>query len=158
MLTLLAVYYLVQGLLLVALGSGGLLLLDQDHLLVIKQWLHVIHVDPENRFIHGLLTKVFPLQDQLLEVLSIGSFVYAGLALVQGGGLLFAQRWASYLTVVIIGSFIPWELYGLLDQVTPLRLATLGLNGVIVWYLLAREWRAGSSRRRAAEEKAATGE
>jgi uncharacterized membrane protein (DUF2068 family) len=141
-LKLLALYYLVQGLLLTALGSGGLLLLDQDHLLVIQQWLHVIHVDPENRAIHGLLAKILPIKDQLLEALSIGSFVYAGLAFVQGGGLLFAQPWASYLTVVIIGSFIPWELYGMLDHVTPLRLTTLGINGVIVWYLLARELRA----------------
>lgn len=84
-LKLIAVYYLVQGLLLVALGSGGLFLLDQDQLLVIKQWLHVIHVDPENRSIHRLLTKVLPINDQLLEALSIGFFVYAGLAFVQGG-------------------------------------------------------------------------
>jgi uncharacterized membrane protein (DUF2068 family) len=133
---------LVQGLLLAAVGAGGLLLLDQNHLLVIKQWLHVIHLDPENRFIHWLLMKVLPITDQLLETVSIGSFVYAGLAFVQGGGLLFAQPWASYLTVVVIGSFIPWELYGMLDHVTPLRLATLGINGVIVWYLLVRELRA----------------
>jgi uncharacterized membrane protein (DUF2068 family) len=141
-LKLLALYYLVQGLLLVALGSGGLLLLDQDHLFVIKQWLHVIHVDPENRAIHGLLANVLQISDQMLEELSIGSFVYAGLAFVQGVGLLFAQPWASYLTVVVIGSFIPWELYGMLDHMTTLRLTAIGINGVIVWYLLARELRA----------------
>ena len=141
-LRLLAVYYLVQGLLLAAVGVGGLLLVDQNHLLVIKQWLQVIHLDPENRSIHWLLTKVLPITDQLLETVSIGSFVYAGLAFVQGGGLLFAQPWASYLTVVVVGSFIPWELYGMLDHVTPLRLTTLGINGVIVWYLLVRELRA----------------
>ena len=141
-LKLLAVYYLLQGLLLVALGSGGFFLLDQDHLRVIKRWFRLIHVDPENHYIHGLLTKVLPIEDHLLEALSIGSFVYAGLAFAQGGGLLFAQRWASYLTVVVIGSFIPWELYAILNHVTPLRLTTLGINGVIVWYLLAREWHA----------------
>ncbi|MBU6434726.1 MAG: DUF2127 domain-containing protein [Nitrospirae bacterium] len=66
--------------------------LDQDHLLVIKRWLHVIHLAPENRSIHRLLTKVLPINDQLLEALSIGSFVYAGLAFIHEGGLLFAQR------------------------------------------------------------------
>ncbi|MBK5281018.1 MAG: DUF2127 domain-containing protein [Nitrospiraceae bacterium] len=81
-LKLLATYYLVQGLLLTAVGAGGLLLLDQNHLLVIKQWLHVIHLDPENPFIHWLLMKVLPIMDQLLETVSIGSFVYAGLAFV----------------------------------------------------------------------------
>lgn len=141
-LKLLALYYLVQGLLLTALGFGGLFLLDHDRLRVIDQWLYVIHVDPGNRAIHGLLTKVTPISDQLLETVSIGSFVYAALAFVQGGGLLFARPWASYLTVVVIGSFIPWELYGLLNHVTPLRFVTLGINGAIAWYLLARELRA----------------
>ena len=138
-LKLLAGYYLLQGLLLAALGFGGFILLGQNHLRIIKQWLYVIHLDPENHYIHGLLTKVLPIGDHLLEALSIGSFVYAGLAFAQGGGLLFAQRWASYLTVVVISSFIPWELYALLNHVTPLRLITLGINGVIVWYLLVRE-------------------
>jgi uncharacterized membrane protein (DUF2068 family) len=141
-LKLLALYYLSQGLLLTALGSGGLFLLDHDRVLVIEQWLQVIHVDPGNRAIHGLLTKFTPISDQLLETVSIGSFVYGALAFIQGGGLLFARPWASYLTVVVIGSFIPWELYGLLHHVTPLRLVTFGINGVIAWYLLARELRA----------------
>ena len=141
-LKLLATYYFVQGFLLAALGFGGLSLLDQNHLRVIKQWLRVIHVDPEYRAIHLLLTKVLPISDQLLETLSIGSFVYAGLAFAQAGGLLFAQPWASYLTVVVVGSFIPWELYGMLDHVTPLKLTTLGINGAIVSYLIARELRA----------------
>ena len=141
-LKLLAVYYLLQGCLLAALGFGGFILVDQDRVRVVRQWLDVLHVDPEPHALHGLLTKVLPIEDHQLEILSIGSFVYAGLAFAQGGGLLFAQRWASYLTVVVIASFIPWELYAILDHATPLRLATLGLNGVIVWYLLAREWHA----------------
>jgi uncharacterized membrane protein (DUF2068 family) len=141
-LKLLAIYYLVQGLLLIAVGVGGLILMDQNHLLVIKQWLRVIRLDPENRSIHWLLTKVLPVTDQMLETFSIGSFVYGGLAFVQGGGLLFSKPWASYLTVVVVGSFIPWELYSMLDDVTPLKLMTLCFNAVIVGYLLISELRA----------------
>jgi uncharacterized membrane protein (DUF2068 family) len=139
---LLAIYYLAQGLLLIAVGVGGLILVDQNHLLVIKQWLRVIRLDPENRSIHWLLTKVLPVTDQMLETLSIGSFVYGGLAFVQGGGLFFSKPWASYLTVLVVGSFIPWELYSMLGEVTPLKLLTLSINVVIVGYLLMSEWRA----------------
>ena len=139
---LLAIYYLAQGLLLIAVGVGGLILVDQNHLLVIKQWLRVIRLDPENRFIHWLLTKVLPVTDQMLETFSIGSFVYSGLAFVQGAGLFFSKPWASYLTVLVVGSFIPWELYSMLVDVTPLKLLTLGINVVIVGYLLMSEWRA----------------
>jgi len=93
-LRLLAVYYLVQGLLLAAVGVGGLLLVDQNHLLVIKQWLQVIHLDPENRSIHWLLTKVLPITDQLLETVSIGSFVCRSLVHgTQGKKGQIAQTW-----------------------------------------------------------------
>jgi uncharacterized membrane protein (DUF2068 family) len=139
---LLAIYYLVQGLLLFAVGVGGLVLVDQNQLLVVKEWLGVIRLDPENRFIHWLLTRVLPVSDQMLEAFSIGSFVYGGLAFVQGGGLLFSKPWASYLTMVVVGSFIPWELYSMLGNVTPLKILTLGINVVIVGYLLMSDLRA----------------
>lgn len=146
-LRLLAIYYLAQGVLLIAVGVAGLLLVDQDQLLIIKQWLSVIRLDPENRFIHWLLTKFLPVTNQMLEAFSIGSFVYGGLALVQGDGLFFSKPWASYLTVLVVGSFIPWELYSLRYDVTPLKLLTLGINLVIVGYLLMSIWRTRASRR-----------
>ena len=141
-LNLLAVYYLVQGLLLIAVGVSGLILVDQNQLLVVKQWLRVIRLDPENHFIYWLLTKILPVTNQMLEALSIGSFVYGGLAFVQGGGLWFSKPWASYLSVVVVGSFIPWQLYSLLDEVTALKLLSLSINTVIVGYLLVSAWRA----------------
>ena len=139
---LLASYYLIQGLLLIAVGVGALVLVDQNQLLVIKEWLRVVRLDPENRFIHWLLTSILPVTDEMLEASSIGSFVYGGLALVQGGGLWFAKPWASYLSVVVVGSFIPWQLYSLLHEVTALKLLSLCVNTVIVGYLLVSARRA----------------
>jgi len=156
-LKLLAIYYLIQGLLLIAVGVGGLILVDQNQLLIVKQWLRVIRLDPDNRFIHWLVTKVVPVTNQMLETFSIGSFVYGGLAFIQGGGLFFSKPWASYLTVLVVGSFIPWELYSLLDDATLLKLLTLGINIVIVGYLFVSEWRARASRRTIAQEEMATG-
>jgi uncharacterized membrane protein (DUF2068 family) len=155
-LRLLAIYYLAQGLLLIAVGVGGLILVDQNQLLIVKQWLRVIRLDPDNRFIHWLLTKILPVTNEMLEAFSVGSFVYGGLAFVQGGGLFFSKPWASYLTVLVVGSFIPWELYSLLGDVTPLKILTLAINVVIVGYLLMRELRARASRRTIAQEEMAT--
>lgn len=78
----------------------------------------------------------------MLEASSIGFFVYGGLAFVQGGGLWFSKPWASYLSVVVVGSFIPWQLYSLLHEVTALKVLSLGINIVIVGYLLVSAWRA----------------
>lgn len=144
---LLAIYYLVQGLLLIAVGVGGLVLVDQNQLLVVKQWLRVIRLDPENRFIHWLLTRILPVTNEMLEAFSVGSFVYGGLALVQGGGLWFSKLWASYLSVVVVGSFIPWQLYSLLDEVTAVKLISLCINTVIVGYLIVSVLRARGVRK-----------
>lgn len=144
---LLAIYYLVQGLLLIAVGVGGLVLVDQNQLLVVKQWLRVVRLDPENRFIHWLLTRILPVTNEMLEAFSVGSFVYGGLALVQGGGLWFSKLWASYLSVVVVGSFIPWQLYSLLDEVTAVKLISLCINTVIVGYLIVSVLRARGVRK-----------
>ena len=154
-LKLLAIYYLVQGLLLIAVGVGGLILVDQNQLLIVKQWLRVLRLDPDNHFIHWLLTKVLPVTNQMLETFSVGSFVYGGLAFIQGGGLFFSKPWASYLTVLVVGSFIPWELYSLRDDVTPLKLLALGINVVIVGYLLMSVWQSRGSRRSTGQEEMA---
>src|SRR5689334_3919661 len=142
LLQLIAAYYSFQELLLIAVRVGGLLLVDQDQLRVVKEWLRVIRLDPENRFIHWLLTTILPVTNEMLEASSIGFFVYGGLAFVQGGGLWFSKPWASYLSVVVVGSFIPWQLYGLLHEVSALKLLSLGINIVIVGYLLVSAWRA----------------
>lgn len=137
---LLASYYLVQGLLLIAVGVGALVLVDQNQLLVIKEWLGVVRLDPENRFIHWLLTSILPVTNEMLEASGVGSFVYGGLALVQGGGLWFSKSWAPFLSVVVVGSFIPWQLYSLLHEVTAWKLLSLSINIVIVGYLLVSAW------------------
>jgi uncharacterized membrane protein (DUF2068 family) len=146
-LKLLAIYYLVQGALLVAMGVAGLILVDQNQLLVVKQWLRVIRLDPDNGFIYWLLTRILPVTNEMLEAFSVGSFVYGGLAFAQGGGLWFSKPWASYLSVVVVGSFIPWQLYSLLDEVTALKLISLCINIVIVWYLLVSVLRARGAKK-----------
>jgi uncharacterized membrane protein (DUF2068 family) len=140
-----------------AVGVGGLILVDQNQLLVVTQWLRVIRLDPDNRFIHWLLIKILPVTNEMLEGLSVGSFVYGGLAFVQGGGLWFSKPWASYLSVVVVGSFIPWQLYSLLDEVTALKLLSLCINTVIVAYLLVSVWRGRKTTGPTAQGEFATG-
>src|SRR5689334_10026432 len=144
LLQLIAAYYSFQELLLIAVRVGGLLLVDQDQLRVVKEWLRVIRLDPENRFIHWLLTTILPVTNEMLEASSVGFFVYGGLALIQGGGLWFSKPWASYLSVFVVGSFIPWQLYSLLHEVTALKLLSLCINIAIVGYLFMSVSRARS--------------
>ena len=47
----------------------------------------------------------------------------------------------------MVGSFIPWQLYSMLGEVTALKLITLCINIVIVGYLLVSVLRARGAKK-----------
>src|SRR5712692_7705776 len=103
-LLLIAVFKLAKGLLLVAAGIGALELLHRDVAGVAAHWIAVIHVDPDNRFIHTLIGKIWSVDDRRLREISAGTFLYAALFLTEGTGLMLRKRWAEYLTIVTTAS------------------------------------------------------
>jgi len=122
----------------VAAGVGALNLLHKDIADVVTRWVELLRVDPENRFIHGILAKLFSATSKQLKELSAGSFVYAGLFLTEGVGLLLRKHWAEYLTVITTGALIPLEIYELVKGFSSARVAILAINVAIVWYLISR--------------------
>ena len=98
----------------------------------------LLRIDPENRFIHGILAKVFSTTPKKLKELTAGSFIYAGLFLTEGVGLVLRKHWAEYLTVITTSALIPLEVYELAKRFSFAKLAILAVNVVIVWYLIAR--------------------
>jgi len=137
-LRIIAIFKLAKGLLLVAVGIGAIRLLHKDVSEVAASWIASIRIDPDNRLIHGLITKLGLMNDHKLEELSFGSFFYAALLLTEGVGLWLKKRWAEYFTIVTTCSFIPLELYEIAKRVTVTRIALLILNIVIVWYLFVQ--------------------
>jgi uncharacterized membrane protein (DUF2068 family) len=73
--------------------------------------------------------------------LSIGTFVYAAIFLVEGAGLLLRKRWAEFLTVFVTASFIPLEIYEIVRKPSPLKGVGILVNVLIVAYLVVRLWR-----------------
>lgn len=137
-LLLIAIFKLMKGLLLVAVAIGALKLLHRDVAETLARWIAVLRVDPENRFLHGLLVKLGFLDDRKLKEISAGTFFYAGLLLTEGTGLMFRKRWAEYFTIIATGSFIPLELYELSKHPTLAKVVVIGINVTVVWYLVAR--------------------
>jgi len=139
---LIAFFKLVKGLLLLAVGIGVLSLLHKDIDELARHWVEVLHVDPENRYIHRLLVKLGMMDDRKLAQISAGTFFYAAVLFTEGIGLMLEKRWAEYLTVVATACLIPIEIYELVKHVTLTRIAVIVINTAIVWYLvrlLARE-------------------
>jgi len=137
-LRIIAVFKLTKGLLLVAVGIGAVKLLHKDVSELATNWITAIRVDPDNRLIHGLITKLGVMNDRKLEELSIGSFFYAALLLTEGIGLWLKKRWAEYFTIIVTCSLIPLEIYEISKRVTVTRIVILLINAAIVWYLFVQ--------------------
>jgi uncharacterized membrane protein (DUF2068 family) len=89
-----------------------------------------------NRYVDRALGKLMALDDRKLKAISAGTLFYAALLLTEGVGLLLRRRWAEYFTVIVTSSFIPLELYELVKHVTATRVAVIGVNVAVVWYLV----------------------
>lgn len=137
-LRLIAVFKLVKGAALVVVGLGALRLIHRDVADTLAGWVTNIRVDPDNRFVNNVLERASGVTDRQLEAIGLGTFFYAALLLTEGVGLLLQKRWAEYFTVIVTASFIPLELYELVERVTPVKIVVLAVNVAIVWYLVHR--------------------
>jgi uncharacterized membrane protein (DUF2068 family) len=131
-------FKLFKALLLIAVGIGAISLLHKNVASTVLHWTQVLRVDPDNRFVHGMLVRVFSVTPKQLKQLSVGTFLYAGLFAAEGVGLLLRKRWAEYFTIVTTSGLIPLEIFELARHFTPTKLVIAFVNVLIVWYLVAR--------------------
>jgi uncharacterized membrane protein (DUF2068 family) len=137
-LVLIGLFKLFKASLLIAVAVGAIKFLHKDLASSVMHWVRVLHVDPDNRFIHRILPRIFRLTPKQLKELSLGTFFYAALFATEGIGLLLQKHWAEYFTIISTGLFIPLELYELARHFTVVKLAVTAINVLIVWYLVAR--------------------
>lgn len=137
-LVLIGIFKLCKALLLIAVGIGAIKFLHKDLGGTVMHWTEVLRVDPDNRYVHGFLVRIFRVTPKQLKELSLGTFLYAGLFATEGVGLLLRKRWAEYFTVVTTGGLIPLEIFELARHFTVTKLVVTLINVLIVWYLVAR--------------------
>jgi uncharacterized membrane protein (DUF2068 family) len=138
MIVAIGVFKLLKGLLLLATGIGALSLLHKDVAATVGHWVELLRVDPENQWIHGLLSRLFSITPKQLKEIGAGTFIYAALLLTEGVGLLLRKTWAEYFTVITTAGLIPLELIELAKRFTPVRVTVLAINVAIVVYLVWR--------------------
>ena len=135
-LKLIAAFKLLKAFALIAVGVGALGLLHKDVAAVAEHWINFFRADPHNHYIDLLLTKLAILDDRRLKELSVGTFVYAAIFLVEGFGLALGKRWAEYFTIITTSSLLPIEIYELVRRVSAGRILVLFINLAIVVYLV----------------------
>lgn len=134
-----AVFKLVKAALLIAIGVGALRLVhDGDAEGTLRGLVNDLRMDPNDRLFNHAISRLSGLDHRKLEELGIGTFVYAGVFLVEGTGLALRKHWAEYLTTIVTGSFIPLEVYEMIRKPSVPKAIGILVNVAIVVYLVGR--------------------
>ena len=90
------------------------------------------------RYVDDLIAKVASTSPQTLAALGVGALMYGALFAIEGVGLVRRRLWAEYMTTVITTSFIPIEVYEMIESSSLLKAVVILLNVAVIVYLLWR--------------------
>lgn len=135
-LRLIAGFKFLQGLVLAVVGTGLLILVKKNTNSQVAHWIAALNIDIHNKFIQHLFSKLDATSPLKFKRLSIVVFLYAGVLMIEGTGLLLHKRWAEYLTILVTGSFIPWELFEVVKHFSVATSLVLVSNIAVVGYLV----------------------
>jgi uncharacterized membrane protein (DUF2068 family) len=135
---LIALFKLLKGILLIAVGVAALKLLHTDIASLVEGWAAMLGVDQNSRFVGRALLAAAALTPNRVRDLIVGSFLYGALFLTEGIGLWLLKRWAMWFTSIMTGSFLPVEIYELARHPSVGKTVLLALNLALVGYLIRR--------------------
>ena len=134
-LVLIAVYKLLQALLIALIGLGARHLLHKDVGDELSTFVDHLRFNPEPRLVNFLLDKAELLNDPLLRRIGLVAFGYSAISMIEGIGLYLEKVWAEYMTLAITASFLPWEIFEIFRRLTPIRVSLLAANLLVFFYL-----------------------
>ncbi len=70
--------------------------------------------------------------------LAIATAAYAAIVSAEAIGLILRQWWSEWLVILVTISFIPVEVYEIVHRPNLLKVGTLVVNLIILWYLVKR--------------------
>lgn len=137
-----AIFKFVKAGTLILAALGGLGLLNANVEQWAESWLEYLAIGHAPRLLAELAAKLLPQLDAAKPrnfiLLALGAFAYATVFMVEGVGLIRAKRWAEFLTIGVTFSFLPIEIYALVEKQTVPRITMLVLNLCVVSYLVWR--------------------
>ena len=165
-LLLIAIFEVFKAVLFLVAAAGVFHMVKRDTQVEMIKLLHAFRISGDRAFIKDLLLRANVITDPTKRILSGVLLLYAVLHATEGIGLLLRKRWAEYITVVMTGIFIPYEIFILIhrtahspvaehappDQQIPalfgqhievLKIAVLIGNAAIVWFLIYHLRRSG---------------
>jgi uncharacterized membrane protein (DUF2068 family) len=132
---------LAKGLGLLLLAAGVYSLHSKNLPQEFRDLLEFFRLDPEKRFFTEVADKISHISPAKVILIARGTGLYSLFSLTEGIGLVFRVSWAGWLAIGESIFFIPIEIYELMRGFSYSVLVILGLNVLIVWYLLQNRHR-----------------
>lgn len=138
LLRLIALFKFIKAILLIATGIGAFHFVHTNLTQYAENLVRRYHLDPGNHYVTLVLARTTSVTPRRLHELGAVAFIYAALFLLEGIGLWRLKRWGEWLTVIITGSLLPFEIYELCRRPSWAKLVVAIVNAVILWYLAKR--------------------
>ena len=135
-LLLIGLFKLVEAVFFFAVGLGVLHYLHRDLGDEVLNLATKLHQDAEGPLVRFLLDHVDELTSHRLKQIGVATFLYAGIRIAEGVGLVLEKLWAEYLTVGVTVSFLPWEMYEIVRHPDWFRVGLFVVNLAVLGYLL----------------------
>lgn len=135
-LLLVGLFKLTKAIFFSLVGAGALKLIHKNigsEVLRLVDWLHI---DSEGRLASFLMDKADLIGHHQLRQGALFAFLYAGLCLIEGTGLVKRKVWAEYFTVSLTAAALPWEGYELVARFESYKVVLLLVNLAVLLYLL----------------------
>ena len=123
---------LVKGGLLIALALGLLSFLHRDVDAIVGDWMSKVGIDIEQGHAASFLEMLDLVTDKQLFTMSLVAFLFGGVLITQGAGLLLRKEWAKYLTLIATSLLVPFEAFELVKGFGYIKLTVLLVNVAIV--------------------------
>ena len=136
-LKVIAVFKIVKGVLLLAIGFSLLVLNSRTHWLdAISDWTDEEILLVHSKIVLHLLNKLQAvLADGQLRVPGLLALFYSAILFTEGIGVYLQKRWAEFLMVFATATLIPFEVRHVYHRPSIAGFVILAVNCFIVWFL-----------------------
>src|SRR5580704_3560557 len=129
-------FKLVEAVFFLLVGVGAIHFLHRDLRDAVLQLATKLRRDPEGRLVGFVLNHIDVITAQRLRQIGVATFLYAGLRVAEGWGLVLEKVWAEYLTVGVTVSFLPLEMFEIVRRPDWFRVGIMVINLLVLAYLV----------------------
>ncbi|HTU45450.1 MAG TPA: DUF2127 domain-containing protein [Bryobacteraceae bacterium] len=101
-----------------------------------ERLLYHLHMDPDRRFAHAFLNAANKVTDARIWTIAAATLTYSAVRFVEAWGLWNRRVWAEWFALLSGAMYLPWEILRITERADWERIAVLGVNIIIVVYML----------------------